>query len=470
MKASIWFLICSVLQKGISVITTPIFTRLLSTAEYGQYSVFNSWLSIVTVFVTLSLTAGVYTMGIVKFKEEEKIFTSSLQGLNLTLCIVWTVVYTFTQSFWNNLFDLTTVQMYAMLLMIWATAAFTFWMTTERNQFKYKMLVLVTLIVSVLKPIIGIIFVLNAEDKVTARILGLAIVEVACYSIFFFIQMRRGKKFFSAKYWKYAILFNLPLLPHYLSNVILGSSDRIMIQQMVGQSEAGIYSLAYSLASLMTMVSDALNKTMSPYIYQKIREKEYRAFNDVFVMSLLIVGFCNLILIAAAPEIVKVFAPGEYYEAIYAIVPVALSGLFTYMYLGFAPFEFYFEKRAWTTMATLLSAGMNIVLNYIFIKLCGYVAAGYTTLFCYIINAILHYHFMRKVCKTYLNDLKPYSVKVLLGISVTFLVLGLAFIPMYSHPVIRYAFIAAIVIIAVLNKNKYLPLLRKVSFKKENIN
>ena len=51
-KAAIWFLICSFLQKGISVITTPIFTRLLTTAEYGQYNVFNSWFSIVNIFVS----------------------------------------------------------------------------------------------------------------------------------------------------------------------------------------------------------------------------------------------------------------------------------------------------------------------------------------------------------------------------------------------------------------------------------
>ena len=53
-KASLWFLICSFLQKGISVISTPIFTRLLSTAEYGQYSVFSSWLGIINIFVSLS--------------------------------------------------------------------------------------------------------------------------------------------------------------------------------------------------------------------------------------------------------------------------------------------------------------------------------------------------------------------------------------------------------------------------------
>lgn len=82
-KASLWFLICSFLQKGISTVSTPIFTRLLSTAEYGQYNVFNSWLGIITIFVTLNLSAGVYTQGLVKFDKDNKILSSSLQGLML---------------------------------------------------------------------------------------------------------------------------------------------------------------------------------------------------------------------------------------------------------------------------------------------------------------------------------------------------------------------------------------------------
>ena len=72
MKASLWFLMCAFLQKGVSFITTPIFTRLLTTSEYGQYSVFNSWYSIVTVFVSLNLYFGVYAQGLVKFENEKK--------------------------------------------------------------------------------------------------------------------------------------------------------------------------------------------------------------------------------------------------------------------------------------------------------------------------------------------------------------------------------------------------------------
>lgn len=465
-KATVWFFVCSVLQRGISVITTPIFTRLLTTTEYGQFSVFNSWLSIIQIIVTLQLTAGVYTMGIVKFKDEEKAFTSSLQGLNLILCVAWTGVYLLFHDFWNCLFSLTTVQMLAMLVMIWSSTAFSFWMTTQRNQFRYRKLVLVTLIVSIAKPALGIFLVLHAEDKVTARILGLAIVEVIAYSGFFVAQMIRGKKFYSGKFWKYAILFNLPLLPHYLSNTILGSSDRIMIQNMVGISEAGIYSLAYSISQIMQLVNDSLNKTMSPWLYQKIREKNYKVVSKVVYPSLVLIAAANLALIAIAPEIVAIFAPPEYSEAIYVIPPVAMSLFATYLYLCFAPFEFYFEKRIWTTIGTLTSAVANIILNYIFIQLCGYQAAGYTTLVCYLINSIMHYFFMRKVCKTYLDDIKPYDPKILVAIAVVFMGIGFLYIPLYSNMVARYGFTAVLLLILFINRKKLITAVSEMLGKK----
>lgn len=460
LKATLWFFSCSVLQRGISVITTPIFTRLLTTTEYGQFSVFNSWLSIISVIVTMQLAAGVYTMGIVKFREEEPVFTSSLQGLNLTLCLAWTAVYLLFCGFWNRLFSLTTVQMLAMLVMIWAGTAFNFWMTTQRNAYRYRMLVAVTLTVSFVKPVLGIFLVRHAGDKVTARILGLALVEFAAYSGFFFVQMKKGKSFFSAKFWKYAVLFNLPLIPHYLSGSILGSSDRIMIQRMAGVSEAGIYSLAYSISQIMTMVNDSLNKTMSPWLYQKIREKQYGEMPKAVYPSLLMIACANLFLIAVAPEVVAVFAPKEYYEAIYVIPPVAMSVFVSYLYLCFAPFEFYFEKRIWTTLGTLTSAAVNVVLNLIFIRLWGYLAAGYTTLVCYAVNSLMHYYFMRKVCREYLSDVRPYDPKLLLLITGGFMAVGFLYLWTYQNVFLRYGLTALILLAVLVQRKRVAPLLR----------
>ena len=64
-KASFWSLICGFGQKGISMLTIPIFIRVMSDAEYGRYSVYHSWLSIVELIVTLDLAGSVYTRGLI---------------------------------------------------------------------------------------------------------------------------------------------------------------------------------------------------------------------------------------------------------------------------------------------------------------------------------------------------------------------------------------------------------------------
>lgn len=461
-KASFWFLICGFLQKGVSIITTPIFTRLLSTAEYGQYSVFNSWLGIVSVFVTLQLYSGAFTQGMVKFENKKMKYASSIQGLCLTLVVCWTIIYLLFHEFWNNLFELTIVQMLAMLVLIWSTSVFNFWSVEQRVDLRYHTLVTITIVSTIAKPFVGIVFVILAEDKVTARILGLALVELVCYTWMFFSQMHRGKTYFDRSFWKHALLFNLPLLPHYLSMVVLNSSDRIMINNMVGSNEAGIYSLAYSISQIMTVLNTALLQTIEPWMYKKIKAKRMEDLSGVAYPAVIGVSAVNILLIAFAPEAIALFAPPAYYDAIWVIPPVAMSVYFMFAYSFFAVFEFYYEKTKYIAIATVSGAVLNIVLNYIFIKLFGYCAAGYTTLACFIIFAVYHFHFMRKICKKEMGEVFPYSTRILLIITGIFMVLGFALLFTYYNVFVRYVFIVLLFIVVIIKRKTTLKMAKKI--------
>lgn len=440
-RASLWFLVCSFLQQGVSVITTPIFTRILSTDEYGQYSVFCSWQNIIAIFVSLRLYYGVYSQGIVKFEEDRKVFSSSLQGLSITLCLIWLFVYLPFHIFWNKIFTLSTVQMLLMTALIWTTAIFNYWATEQRVDFKYRKLVIVTVIVAILEPVLGIVFVLLAEDKVTARIFSLVLVEVLVYLPLFISQMKSGKKFYTKKYWRYALRFNIPLIPHYLSQTVLNSADRLMINSMIGSDEAGIYSLAYSISQVMLLFNTALLQTLTPWMYKKIKARQEKDIARIAYMSLVGIAFVNIILIVFAPEIVAIFAPRSYYNAIWVIPPVAMSVYFIFAYSLFANFEFYYEKTKLIMIASVIGAVANVFLNYVFLKIFGYYAAGYTTLFCYILYAICHYIFMRNVNKNCMDGVVVYEPKILLGISISFLVLGFLIMLLYKQIVARYLLI-----------------------------
>lgn len=465
-KASLWFLVCSFMQKGVAVITTPIFTRIMTTVEFGQYNVFSSWMGILTVFVSLNLTAGVFTQGIVKFEENRAKFVSSLQGLTMVLVAIWTIVYMLASKFWNRLFSLTTVEMLVMLALIWMTAIFNFWAAEQRVKYKYRTLVILTIVVSVLQPCVSVFFVLQAKNKVLARILGMLLVDIIAYFGLFIVHVCKGKQLYDSFYWKYALRFNLPLIPHYLSLTVLNSADRIMIERIVGEGKAGIYSLAYSISMVMTLFNTALMSTISPWIYQKIKIKKVKDIEHIAYISLVGIAGVNLLLIFLAPEIVRLFAPVEYYEAIWIIPPVAMSAYFMYSYDLFAKFQFYYEKTEYVMLASICGAILNVILNSIFIPQFGYFAAGYTTLACYILFVAAHYMFMQKVCKDYLDNVKVFDSKKIFGITTIFVGIGFTIMCTYQYMVLRYVLLIVSALIIFCHRQRILEEIRMLLYTK----
>ncbi|SFC80299.1 lipopolysaccharide biosynthesis protein [Butyrivibrio sp. YAB3001] len=466
-RASFWFLVCSFLQKGISVITMPIFTRLLSTDEYGRFGVWNSWQGIVAIVVGLSLSSGVHTQGLVKFDKDKDLFSSSLLGLMTLSVSLWMGIYFLLHDYIDVFLSLTTIQIVAMLVKVWSSSVFHFWANEQRIKYAYRNLVIITIIVSCIKPILGIILVSLCKDKVTARIIGLVSVELIGFSWMFLSLIRKGKGIYSKKYWIYALGFNLPLVPHYLSQTVLNSSDRIMIQKMVGDSQSGIYGLAYSVSLIMTLFNTALMQTISPWIYRKIKDRKENDIAPIAYASLLFVAVVNLILIAMAPEVIAVFAPKSYHEAIYVIPPVAMSVFFLFSYDLFAKFAFYYEKTKFIMTASVLGALLNVILNYFFIRKYGYIAAGYTTLICYITYALAHYLFMRRVCRLCCFGKYPYETKIILMIAIPFLLCGFILLLTYKYSIIRYCILAVfIIMIFVFRKRLIIAIKGMLSIRK----
>ena len=74
LKATFWFTLANFLIKGISFITVPLFTKYLSTEEYGIVSVYLSYQQILLIFATFEMSQGAYMRGILKYKDNENIY------------------------------------------------------------------------------------------------------------------------------------------------------------------------------------------------------------------------------------------------------------------------------------------------------------------------------------------------------------------------------------------------------------
>lgn len=460
-KASIWFTVCNIVQKGISLITTPIFTRILTTEQYGVYSVYQSWYSIVIILATLNLYAGVCNNGLTKYPEDRNSFISSLQGLSWLFTVGLFAIYLCGIDFWNGIFKLSTIFVVAMFVQAFFEPGYLFWTISQRYDYKYRGLLITTLLMAVGSPLLGIISVLLTTYKAEARVLSYVFVQVAMGLIFCILNLKRGGTLYRKDYWKFALTFNIPLIPHYLSMTILNQSDRIMISSMVGKSYAAIYSIAYTLAMMMTVITGAINNSFIPYTYKGLKEKEYGAIRKNANLLLILVGTGCVIAMALGPELIQIFATDEYYEAIWVMPPVAASVFFMFLYPLFANVEFYYEKTKFVMVASCIGAASNIILNYVFIRLYGYVAAGYTTLACYILFAFAHYWFHKRILNEHsINRL--YDMRFIIAISLTVIITMVGMTLTYNYPIIRYTVLGIMLAIMIIKRNTVMNIIKTI--------
>ena len=466
-KASIWFVICNVIQRGISVITVPIFTRLLTPDQYGVFNVYNSWYGIISIIITLNLSWSAYTVGLSKNEEDADRFTSSLQNVPVLLSCVGALFILLGGKFWENLLGLSGAMILLMFVETAMTPALQFWSNRQRYFYRYKALIGVTIAIAVLSPLIGILLVQMTELKAEARIISTVAVNAGFGLFFYMLNQRRGKVFYTPKYWKFAFIFSLPLIPHYLSQTVLNQADRIMINNMVGSAETAIYSVAYSVASIFTIINTSINHSLTPWLYRELKKTDKSQIGRYVPVLSILVLLLNLMYICLAPEVIAIFAPESYGEAVSVIPPLAMSTFLMFVYSVFISIELFFEENKHVLWSSLASALLNVILNYIFIGKYGYLAAGYTSLFCYMVYAIGHYYIMDRTVQKHLGckhiiDGERLALITLVGIAAT-VILALV----YDKPFVRYMIVVSMAAIMVIRRKSIMKWLRTVIAKSE---
>ena len=455
-KAVIWFTLCNIIQKGISTITVPLFTRLMTTEQYGMYTVYLSWQSILLVFTSLNLYYGVFNNAMIKYQEDRDKYIASMQGLTFVITSFFFCFYIFTRVACNKFLGMNTLLVCLLYAQLLTMPPLLFWSARQRFEFRYKVLVVVTLLKVVLNTLLGIIAVLIYQEKDVARIVSIVIIEVLIGGIISILQFAKGRVFFHKEYWKYAFFFNFPLLPHYLSGTILNQSDRIMIDKLVGTTEVALYSVAYNIGMLMLLFTDAINNSFTPWMYIKMGEKKYKDIKEVGTVLISLIALLVIALLFFAPEVIWIFGSSRYANAIQVIPPVAVTTYFIFSYVLFANIEFYYEKNKMIMVASIAAAILNIILNAIFIPLVGYYAAAYTTLFCYILYTASHYFFSTVICKKQMNIKNIFDIKTIVFIGIALLCSIPLFGILYEHMILRYTLFIVFIVILYMKRATFL--------------
>ena len=453
-KATLWYVVCNFLQKGFAFFLVPIYIRMLSSTEYGEFTVFQSWRDIIAIVATLNLYCGVYTRAMVEYKDDRDRYTASMQGLSTIITGVFLVLYLVFKSQWNQLLNCSTATGILMIIYFVTFPAVQFWSVRQRVEYRYKRMVAISIICSLAGPIMSIILLKCTTMRSEAVIWGHMSVYVIIGSFLCVYHWVKSPCFYNKIYWDHALKFNIPLIPHYLSLVLLGQSDRIMIERYCGADKTAVYNLAYQISMVMTIFISAINNSFVPWFYEQMKKNNRFRIGQVSRTLCVFVGSMTIVAILVSPEMVWILGTPEYYDAIWIVPAVAGSTYYTFCYGLFSNVEFYYGATKYVMIASILGALTNVMLNFMLIPKLGFIAAGYTTLISYLLLMIVHYYFMCKACKLNKESTRIFDMRFIkFSVVITLLLIGLCLL-IYKYTVIRYAVIGTMMMCVIINRKR----------------
>lgn len=452
LKAGIWYTISNFFVKGIGVLTTPIFTRLLTKAEFGLFHNYNSCLLIATVIVTLNLESSLVSARY-DYQESLDEYVFSILTLSSLSAVIWFAVVNLFRAFFSELFGLDIVYLNAILLYLFFYPAVVLYQDRERFRYEYKKTVALGMFVSLGATILSITLTMCSENRLTGVILGSILPTVVFGGVVFVVLAVRGKRV-NFSNWRYAFPICIPYIPHLLSMTMLNAMDRTMITKWCGAEDNAMYSLAYTCGSAVSLLGMSLNSAYSPWLGEKLdlnteeSRREINRFSKIYIAGFLAIAVG---IMAVSPELLYLLGGRQYMDAKYVLAPISMGCVCQFLYTLFVNVEQYKKRTFGMAVASVAAAIINFILNSVFIPRMGYLAAAYTTLVGYMCLLFMHMFLVRR-----LNLHHIYSCRFVFGAVLCGLALMVTMAVLYHLDTLRYVVVGIYlgVLLAALYKHR----------------
>ncbi len=441
-KAGVGYTISNYMLKGLSFFTIPIFARLMSASEYGLFHTYAAYDGVLCMLVGMTLHSC-FKSARYKYQGQFEAFVSSCVLLVLVNLAVWVVGVNAVYPFIAARVKMSRIIVNLLLLDCVGNALIHDYNAYLELKYGYKAYFRLAAVNAVSSVALSVLLILTVcrGHAASGRILGTAIpaIAIGIYIVSFFWRKSAPKG--NLSYWRFALQFSGPTIPHGLSQVVLSQFDRMMIAGMCGAAQAGVYSFGYNLYTLMLVTANSLESVWGPWLFERLHQGNVERIRKVASRAAFGILVFAAIVMLAAPEIIGLLGTAEYRDAVDVAIPIVLGGFFSFLSMLPVQVEYYFSKTKHIALCSCGAAGLNILLNWIFIPRLGFAAAAYTTMATYLVYFALHYGIAKKSANAALFRNRDFLLVVLLSLMMGGFATGLL-----HRAGIRWAMIAVIAI------------------------
>lgn len=366
--------------KAISFILLPILSYYLSPEGLGLATNFVVFTTIVNLLAGQAILNALSYFYYEQTKYQNSILVSNLIWMTIAAC---TVLFFIMLLFNKQIYQYFQLNLTFQTMAFFYAISFVFTninLQLFRLEEKPKSFAIFQIIQIILHCVLVILFVIvlkqDGEGKIYAEFLTIVLMGlINLYAI-----IKRG--FLIAKYDKSSIKallkFGLPLMPHSISFWFKSGADKVFITNFAGLAANGIYSMAMSISSFYTLVSNAFFNAYVPTLQKKLtnmnseneREEKIKIVKTIYLMIGLffLVSFLSVL----GGWILLKFMVAEKYESAFDFIPGIILSLYIYVVYTFAvQFVYKMKKTFILGIITFTGSLVQMVLSYYFVKYSG---------------------------------------------------------------------------------------------------
>lgn len=381
LRVSTTYTLVKITNAAVPFLMIPILTRFLSREDYGILAMFQVMVAMLIPVIGLS-TDGAVSVKYFKIGQEQFpdfvtacvviIFTCFLP-VSLLILLLNNIISRWTSIppawLWIPCVIVLFQGLIKLILAIWQA---------RMKPISYGLFLVFTTITNIG---LSVWYVVYLRYDWTGRVLG-QLWAGLLFATVSLIIMRRGGLLRLGQLRHHisdAIAFGLPLVPNYVLAVVGAMTGRILINNLIGTEETGLYLVGYQIASILLVVEHAFNLAFIPWLFEKLRKNVYE--QKLKIVRFTYVYFTVVLLLAlglgiASPILFPILVGAEFIEASRYVIWFAMAFAFNGMHMMTVNYIFYAEKTVLVTLITVPMVLLNITLSYLFIITRGSIGAA----------------------------------------------------------------------------------------------
>lgn len=413
-KSAVWYTLASFTTKALGFITIPLFTRLMTTAEFSSFNNYAAWQQILLAIFGLE---SYLTINRARFdieRDELQAYQLSVLCAGAAFTAILAAVAAIASSPFEDITALETPHLIVMILYILFYPSFAMFQSLQRVNYRYKLSAGLSFGVSFWATLLSVLLVMGLPDALMGRIIGQYAPFIVVGAGFFIWYAFTGKSV-RRSYVEYALRLCVPLVIATCGSQVLLLGCRIISQHFCTADGAAFVSLATTCSQIALVLITALNNAWSPWLMDCLNVRKYDEARKTF--STLLWGVCltTLGVSLAAPELVDILGGNTYSPTVYAIPSFMCSCLLSMIASQYVFVETFHKKVKMGGLITLVISVLNLGICTILARLFGFAGVGYGNIVSYSILILCHKLIVRHFDSPDIFDLKLLGIPLLLS-------------------------------------------------------